>query len=383
MSFNNLVLHILTSYKSSIQNSLENFFEKAGYFMTMSKQSFSEARHKIKSSAFIELFKMTSKLAYRDSYDTWHKYLLLAVDGTTLALPMDKKLVEHYGTVGSGQSSPTARASVIFDILNKVIITAEISAIEIDERSLLMRHLEFLKEEFGSFHKKLILLDRGYPSFDLIHHFKENKIKFVMRVRKKFNLEIDAQTAQDGFVVLENDLGEKVRVRVIKVKLPTGEIETLITNLRDERMGDKAFKELYFKRWGVETKYDDLKNKLEIENFSGRSVQAIEQDFYASMYLSNLAAAACWEAQMAADIQRIDKNNKYDYFININHAVGVIKDRFISALLYEDTGKRVKEVSRIILLLGKAVSERRPNRTVERKKNVRMAKFHHNKKSTA
>lgn len=52
------------------------------------------------------------------------------------------------------------------------------------------------------------------------------------------------------------------------------------------------FKELYFKRWGIEIKYDELKNRLEIENFTGATKIAIEQDFYASIYLSNMIELA-------------------------------------------------------------------------------------------
>ncbi len=42
--------------------------------------------------------------------------------------------------------------------------------------------------------------------------------------------------------------------------LPSGEIETLITNFFD--LNESDFKALYFKRWSVEVKYDIVKNKL-------------------------------------------------------------------------------------------------------------------------
>ena len=99
-----------------------------------------------------------------------------------------------------------------------------------------------------------------------------------------------------------------MKVRVIKFMLGSGEEEMLITDLFDEDMGVDDFKKLYFMRWPVETKYDELKNKLEIENFTGWTKKAIEQDFYATMYLSNIAAAARWEAQGIVDNERIGKN---------------------------------------------------------------------------
>ena len=45
-------------------------------------------------------------------------------------------------------------------------------------------------------------------------------------------------------------------------------------------------------RWGIEIKYDELKNRLQIENFTGTTKIAIEQDFYATIYLSNMVEMA-------------------------------------------------------------------------------------------
>ena len=58
-----------------------------------------------------------------------------------------------------------------------------------------------------------------------------------------------------------------VKVRLVRVKLPDGEVELLITSLMDIKKYPTAlFKELYFKRWGIETFYDEFKNKIKVEN---------------------------------------------------------------------------------------------------------------------
>ena len=103
-----------------------------------------------------------------------------------------------------------------------------------------------------------------------------------------------------------------------------------------------------------------MKNKLEIENFSGRSVLAIEQDFYITMYMTNIAVAAYWEAQEQVTSERAKKDNWYHYQVNVNHEIGVLKDRFILALLEDDAEKRSKQVRKILLLLAKRVSPVRP-----------------------
>lgn len=103
----------------------------------------------------------------------------------------------------------------------------------------------------------------------------------------------------------------------------------------------------------METKYDELKNKLAIENFSGHTRKAIEQDFYATMYLSNIAAAAYWEAQAVVEAERADKDNKYDYQVNVNHEIGVLRDRFILALAADNPSD---EIEKIIYRLAKGVT---------------------------
>jgi len=80
-----------------------------------------------------------------------------------------------------------------------------------------------------------------------------------------------------------------LKVRLVRINLPSGETEVLITSLLNpKRYPNGIFKELYFKRWKVETFYDELKNKLKVEHFSGYSSQSIQQDFNAAIFISNV-----------------------------------------------------------------------------------------------
>ena len=131
----------------------------------------------------------------------------------------------------------------------------------------------------------------------------------------------------------------------------------------------------------METRYDAIKNKLQVENFSGRTVKAIFQDFFVTMYLANAISVASWEAQPVIDEQRSGKDNKYDYHVNANHAIGVFRDRFIRAMLVDNPRKRAREVKRILQLLTKNPVPTRPDRSITRNKSPRKAKFRHNSKS--
>ena len=287
---------------------------------------------------------------------------------------------EHFGTSGAGNTSPTAQGSILYDVLNDIVMDAQIEPMSTDERALARLHInQLIKLESYEKWKELILFDRGYPSFYLIKELLENKINFLMRVRKKFSTEIDDLGRGDHIISLEQG-GERIRVRAIKFRLDSGEEETLITNIQGKKPGLKAFKMLYYKRWPIETKYDQLKKKLEIENFSGRLVDNIRQDFYATMVITNMASDLIYEAQEEVEAEQKGKTNKYKYKINVNHAIGVIKDRLIQAVCQEDDKKRSELTSEMVEMLKKRIIPIRPNRSNPRT-IPRKARFHHNHKS--
>ena len=209
----------------------------------------------------------------------------------------------------------------MYDVLNYTILDAHIEPLAVDERTLAKRHIDALKKGMPD-GKDLIISDRGYPSEDMIDYYESNNIKYLMRVRRKFNTDVDAVVDNEGIVKIG-----KHTVRVIKVALDTGEIEVLLTNLTE----NFDFKVLYFCRWGVEKEYDVLKNALEIENFSGRSETAIKQDFYAHIIASNMLVASYWEAQEMANAERNENtNNKHKYKVNVSQSAGILKSYIVS-----------------------------------------------------
>jgi hypothetical protein len=93
-------------------------------------------------------------------------------------------------------------------------------------------------------------------------------------------------------------LPERLRVRFVTVRLSTGELEVLATDLLDEALYPTAeFGELYHQRWGIETYYGLVKSRLDLENFTGLSAEAIRQDLYATIFLSNLESILIQPAQ--------------------------------------------------------------------------------------
>jgi len=378
MPFEEVILFMLLSLKCSTQSALRRFFTSISKPVVMKQQSFSEARTKVKVEAFITLFKLTVEIMTKRRVKKWHGYRVYAVDGSKIALPADKKLLKYYGGHGRNAASPTAQGSIIYDVINDIVADALISPMAADERILAKAHIDSVKD-YTPGEKKLIIFDRGYPSFELIEKLESEGLYYLMRVREKFNLEIDAQTKPDDYILLKKN-GKQMHVRVVKFKLDSGETETLTTNITDKRLGVKAFKKLYFTRWPVETKYDIVKNKLQIENFTSRTTEGIEQDFYAAMYLTNVAAAAAIDAQSEIEDSRKEKNNKYEYKANTNELIGILKDRLVLAITYDEPSKQAAAIQSIVDEIKGSVIPKRIGRSIPRNPCPRKVKFHHNQR---
>ena len=95
----------------------------------------------------------------------------------------------------------------------------------------------------------------------------DQKIKFLMRFQKSFNQLIDESTQEDYYTDL-NYQKKTYKVRIIKLKLSSDEIEVLVINVGRNQLKLSEFMELCFKRWLIETKDNTIKNKLKLENFS-------------------------------------------------------------------------------------------------------------------
>jgi hypothetical protein len=68
---------------------------------------------------------------------------------------------------------------------------------------------------------------------------------------------------------------------------------------------------------GIETKYKTVKQKLELENSSGRLVENIKQDFYAMMTVSNMIASCRRVADRKVKKDLEGLGNKYKYQVKV------------------------------------------------------------------
>lgn len=300
----------------------------------------SKARSKFNNSPFQKIYNAVRDAQYvpeqLPSLEKYEGKLLIAIDGSATELSNIPSLLEKFGGTGAKASSPTARMSIAYYVLNDFIVDADFSSPSVSERYHAKNHIN----NFGklvNLNDVVFIMDRGYASEEMIKLLSE-KSHYLFRLRTKFNVEIDKLPLGSH----EIKMYDNVNVRIIKSTLSSGEIETLMTNLFD--LDESKFKELYFKRWSVEVKFDIVKNKLELPCFGGFTENIIMQDFWISMYLANIAAIAKYDADQKIKEQRADKNNKYEYQANVNTLIGSLRERFAVAVFSKNPLQRTYKV---------------------------------------
>ncbi|SNT32120.1 Transposase DDE domain-containing protein [Anaerovirgula multivorans] len=376
----NLIGVMLNFNKRTLQIELDDYFEhvlKDDEIM-VSKQAFSKARQNLNPEVFRYLSDGLIEAFYsNDEFDRVLNYRLLAVDGTCIELPNFQQLRNIFGDVGDVNGTVRAYASAMFDIENQVIITSEIAGYRVDERTLAKKHLAKLKEL--GYKNDLLLYDRGYPSRELMaYHFEEN-LHFIMRCKDNFlDKKRVYEEPRDEIFDFEHD-NKIYSVRRVQFMLPSGQLETLVTSLSQEDI--ETLKHLYSLRWGIETEYYTLKHVLQIENFSGYTPLSIEQDFYATIYLSNLASGFIYDAKHAKAPEGKEPK-KYNYKVNRNELYGSLKNKLMQIVMLEDPKERVKLFDKVMLKMKRNMVPIRPERQPDRKNKTPGIKYPINQRKT-
>lgn len=384
LGFKQMCLLILRGMKKSLQAAIYTFLrESRSELDTYSKQAFSKRRQGIKPEAFLFLFRSITEDFYVDPSmmpKTYRGMHLFASDGTVYNLPNTPELKEIYGVqTTSGEPQTQAKGSCLYDVLNNLLIDVKMLPICSSEREIAVEHLNYLhglKPDHN-----LVLLDRGYPSMELIHHFDNRQIFYLMRCNKhEFIKELRSVTEADKVL----DIKKKMRstkeeiqtsMRVVQFPLENGTVETLITNLLDSSFSVEDFKYLYHLRWGIEEKYDELKNKLKIEAFSGTTPVAVLQDFYATMFLTNLVAFAEMDCDAELESISLSRERKYEYRINTTQAIASVKDSFIELVMEHNSHKLNRLLERLGKRLISSTVPIRPGRSFERFRKHKAYRF--------
>lgn len=381
--------------KGSYQDELDNFFKTLNHLEVAEriiyKGSLSKARKKLKHEAFIELNESAVDYYYSHfAFQTWHGFNLLAIDGTTIRLPDERVIIEHFGAwnpVKGEKPCPKARVSQMFDVLNKVTLDALIYPKSDGEREPAAFH--FLKLT----PKDLILLDRGYPAFWLFKLILTMNANLCARVSctkwKVIRQFFNSGKTEDIVKLYPTGLSSRkchemgidkkpMKVRLIRIELDNGETEVLITTLiNNEKYPHHLFADLYHLRWPVEEDYKTMKYRIQIENFSGKSVHSVYQDFHAKVLSKNLSSIIAGTTKDAID--KKSENSKHPHQINFTQALSKMKNTIV-LLFNRSHEKMISIVSQIQKIFIQTTELVRVGRIFPRKHRVKQKRYHYSYK---
>lgn len=313
-----------------------------------SKQAFSMQRQKLKPEAFAALNNQLIQQFYADGdFTKFYGFRLLAIDGSTLQLPESQEIVHYYGRSSNQIASRAmARCSLGHDVLNQLTLHAILAPYLSDDSEMAWQHLEWFQTGSLTDCPTLLLLDRGYPSIDLIAQLQQLRINFLMRISAQNSLQEVrdfAATGQRSATItldIATTKGKKNQrlqailrqlnqaplvVNLICLDLAEGQKAYLISNLSAKQYGMAFFTEAYRKRWGIDTQYAFDKTPLEMENFSTKKVVGVRHDFYACILCGNISGLLNLAAQQQV-VQQEDNPLKAFYRINRSVSLGLLKD---------------------------------------------------------
>lgn len=386
LTFPVMMLFILQKTVKSIQRHLHEFLDDlAGgiLFETVTSGAVSHARAKLKESAFIELNRdCVLPAAYSSERDIqrWRGHRLFGFDSSLLRLPDSEELGQEFGwkeasnqNGATGTRYPEGRLSVAYDLLNQMGHDARLTSSKVGEVTLAIKQLHHLQpSDVG-------ITDRGFSGYVYFASISQRQSHFIGRcstgsfldAQRMFRLNRANQSKVVWLFAPPDQKAEcrrlglplKIQVRFVSVRLPNGELEVLATSLLDESLYPTAeFLQVYHWRWGHETYYMMLKGRMDLENFSGRTVEAVRQDLHAAVLIANLESVLSDPAQ--AGLTRKSANATQPLKVNRSTSYHALKLKLLD-LLYRDipAAQVIQQLTR--LFVGSPVAVR-PERTAPR-----------------
>jgi hypothetical protein len=358
LTFPVFVLYFLNLARKSLVISLDSFLELVN-LPSVTKQAFSKARKKLSPKVFVLLNEKLLEEYYTDNeFQLWNGFRLIGIDGSKLQVPEKECLKIEFGCAKNQKGSAIAMGnlSCAYDILNNKILDTQLDQYNSSERDFAVEHIEMIKQLYHKT-KDLLIFDRGYPSLGFFFYLQQQKIDFLVRACLTTSFKSIVERIQKGetdFIVrlfAKDATGQQVKelkkrvplldrktayidIRATVVVLSTGERELLLSSLLDQQLySPPDLQNLYNRRWGQEENYKWIKGAMELEDFSGYSKHAIEQEVQATMLTANIASMIMEEAQQEIDEEHAQKKLKHKYKINKCIAIGKLKDKLVTALL--------------------------------------------------
>lgn len=395
-----LLLQMFSQKGKSQFSELLDFYSAQGERPSVSTVGFYKARMKFNPHAVYLMMRDYMTKTYQEDANELAKlngYLITAIDGSVFTLPSTEENAAIYGRTdpSNPNSAVQGKLSMLYDCVNKLVIDSFIGPRAANERKCARQHLAVLKQRLVQ--PTITIFDRGYFSMQLVDYLTENHQKFVIRLDKQklkrystqlqsgedkqFNVTFNrVQTNQyrDDPTFRAKLMTTQYVLRFVKIPLTNQKTghqydEILLTNLPESEFDLVGLRELYRLRWGIETAYNTLKNKMKLEEFSGTRDWLIQQDIYCCIWLYNVTMLIILDNNFVK--KRPEDQYKYQMRPNISIAIGIVKTCFLPIILSTDRSVHNKYVTILDKLINEYLVPVRNKRTSHRKHPVNKSRY--------
>jgi hypothetical protein len=356
---------------------------------SIAPSSFCAARQKLDEAVFKHANqKILAAYAADASRYLWLGHRLFAVDGSKINLPREL-LASGYATPSQTAHYPQGLLSCLYQLHSRLPFDFDLAS-HVNERLCAIRHLDVLQPE------DVVVYDRGYFSYVLLHRHYQTGIHAVFRLQENSGSPITAffgssQTDAEITWLPSSPIQAEIRsqypdleiiplkLRLLKYKIGDTVFCLGTTLLVAHRYPLQEFIDVYHGRWGIEELYKVSKRIFIVEDFHAKTERGVKQELFAHFVLVTLnrlfANQADLELNSGGDStspsSREPSPQRQTNFKNCIHVL----DRALEALLllHEQIRGVVQWVFETILARHQRV---RPNRSFVRRSLRPETKWH-------
>lgn len=339
--------------------------------------SMSKARSKLSPAACWNFLVQVGSQVTRHLHEprhVWKGRRIIGVDGSTLVIPRSNDTLRHFACPKGGEGSeahhPRALLVLALDVLRRVPVTYVLGRKGEGERTLIKRMIDQFKTG------DVVVVDRGFPSRELLLELTRRGIDVVMRVSadkaatwKEFREFLNGKAKSADITLELGPSRERVslKARLVERDRQRGrprrgtkkERMVLLTTLREQDgFTREELIKVYGSRWGVETAFRELKTFMATEPFHSKTAAGIEQEIVAGMIW--LALASMLESTALDGVPNGYQVVRTDCY----RFAGVLLGDFLVGRYRED------EFLRLVDELRRYAQKRRPGRYAERRCEV-------------
>ncbi len=300
-----------------------------------------KARAKLDENIFKTLQAQILRCTTQHDADAkWKGHRIYAVDGSKINLP--RALIKAgYRRPSDNAYYPQALVSCLYQLKTQIPTDFDMVA-HGDERRLARSHLNALNAQ------GVVVYDRGYYSFEMLHEHAVRDLHPVFRVKRKASAAFDqfiASDQTDTWVEMRPNTQQcqhirsrdanaqcaPITVRLVKYVV-AGTPYTLATTLLDRQQYTiLELSDLYHARWGIEELYKVSKNLLSIEDFHAHTERGVKQELFAHFVMITLTRLFSNHSDMQSNPDGCD--DKHSYQANFKNALTVVGNKIETLLL--------------------------------------------------